>query len=140
MKKYEKPVVMINEELAEGVYAASGCWTIRTEFGNRVTSDGYTNFRVIADHNSTLHISTATEIVIPFTGNVSSPVFDGGSFEATASGTTVILTRKNHANSEGSPDGFNSNLAVTCDESTMPIDELITFKCSKEVSVNGGMD
>ncbi len=29
MKKYEKPVVMINEELAEGVYAASGCYEVR---------------------------------------------------------------------------------------------------------------
>ena len=29
MKKYEKPVVMINEESAEGVYAASGdCYTV----------------------------------------------------------------------------------------------------------------
>lgn len=28
MKKYEKPVVMINEELAEGVYAGSGCFKI----------------------------------------------------------------------------------------------------------------
>lgn len=34
MNKYERPVVMINEELAEGVYAASGfnngdCYTVR---------------------------------------------------------------------------------------------------------------
>ena len=27
MKNYERPIVMINEDLAEGVYAASGCWT-----------------------------------------------------------------------------------------------------------------
>ena len=32
MKKYEKPVVMINEELAEGVYAASGatCYLVNS--------------------------------------------------------------------------------------------------------------
>lgn len=30
MKNYERPIVMINEDLAEGVYAASGadCWVI----------------------------------------------------------------------------------------------------------------
>ncbi len=29
MKKYERPVVLVNEELAEGVYAASGdCYTV----------------------------------------------------------------------------------------------------------------
>lgn len=27
MKTYEKPYVLVNEELAEGVYAASGCYT-----------------------------------------------------------------------------------------------------------------
>lgn len=27
MNKYVKPVVLANEEMAEGVYAASGCWT-----------------------------------------------------------------------------------------------------------------
>ena len=35
MKNYEKPVVMVNEGLAEGVYTASGvlatCWTVRYE-------------------------------------------------------------------------------------------------------------
>lgn len=33
MKKYEKPVVLVNEELAEGVYAASGkdCYTVSAQ-------------------------------------------------------------------------------------------------------------
>lgn len=29
MKDYVKPVVLVNEELAEGVYAASGCYTAK---------------------------------------------------------------------------------------------------------------
>ena len=140
MKNYEKPIVMINEDMAEGVYAASGCWTIYTTFGNRVESEGYSNFRVIANHNSTLHISTATTIVIPFDGNVSAPEFDGGAFTASASGNIVTLVRANHANSEGSADGFNSNLKVYCDANTAPIDRDITYTCDKQISVNGGMD
>ncbi len=30
MKEYSKPTILINEELSEGVYAASGCYTITT--------------------------------------------------------------------------------------------------------------
>lgn len=44
MKKYEKPIVMINEDLAEGVYAASGdgCWTFSYTLtpNNDVYSEG----------------------------------------------------------------------------------------------------
>lgn len=34
MKNYEKPVLLVNEELAEGVYAASGsgCWSVGVSF------------------------------------------------------------------------------------------------------------
>jgi len=56
MNNYEKPVVMVNEELAEGVYAASGavstCWkynSSQTEGGG----DGvYRNVKVHLYHDS----------------------------------------------------------------------------------------
>lgn len=35
MKQYEKPIVLVNEELAEGVYTASGTASV----GNNTTSD-----------------------------------------------------------------------------------------------------
>ena len=37
MKDYVKPVVLVNEELAEGVYAASGsdCYTVTTNIHQR---------------------------------------------------------------------------------------------------------
>ena len=46
MKNYEKPVVMINEELAEGVYAASGvtyyddCYTVTIKEIKQELQDG----------------------------------------------------------------------------------------------------
>ena len=40
MKKYEKPVVMINEEVAEGVYAASGCWHLDAKDITQFPCDG----------------------------------------------------------------------------------------------------
>ena len=43
MKKYERPVVMVNEELAEGVYAASGCWTSGAE-NHQTRATGRDNF------------------------------------------------------------------------------------------------
>lgn len=45
MKKYEKPIVLVNEELAEGVYAASGdCYTVSADIVQRpeLGKDTYT--------------------------------------------------------------------------------------------------
>lgn len=56
MKKYEKPVVMINEELAEGVYAASGCWTANgAGRQTRVSSREDFRFQVNGSHIAVAH-------------------------------------------------------------------------------------
>ncbi|MBP3352201.1 MAG: hypothetical protein J6L65_07365 [Lachnospiraceae bacterium] len=57
MKKYERPVVMVNEELAEGVYAASGCWTSGAE-NHQTRATGRDNFcfQVSANHIDEKHV------------------------------------------------------------------------------------
>ena len=63
--KYEKPIVMINEELAEGVYAASGCYTI-TAYITQIPQTGRGDYRIQlnavhnADHTNNAQILTIT--------------------------------------------------------------------------------
>lgn len=65
MKRYEKPVVMINEELAEGVYAASGCWTAGgTGKQTRVSSRDDFRFQINGSHISEAH---AAKVIATFT-------------------------------------------------------------------------
>ena len=57
-KHYEKPVVIINDELAEGVYAASGCYTVTHEIVQwPETGRGSYCIQVKASHDATHHSS-----------------------------------------------------------------------------------
>ena len=48
MAKYEKPMVIANDELAEGVFAASGCYTV-TWKKHQDTQEGRTTLRFQID-------------------------------------------------------------------------------------------
>ncbi len=68
MKNYEKPIVLVNEELAEGVYAASGynggdCYSITAEIKQTPEEgrDSYTiqcNADHLAEHHGTSQMMT----------------------------------------------------------------------------------
>ncbi len=61
MKNYEKPVVMVNEGLAEGVYAASGCF-LATATMVQAAETGNLNYtyQVDGQHNATHHSTSQT--------------------------------------------------------------------------------
>lgn len=65
MKKYEKPIVVINEDLAEGVYAASGCYTVNA-YITQVPQIGRGDYRIQlnaihdADHTNNSQVLTIT--------------------------------------------------------------------------------
>ena len=134
----------MNEELAEGVYAASGdgdCWTIDIkpdqDFGGG--SLGGKTFRVRCEHISMQHISVASTFVVTFSAPISSAKCEN--FNTTVSGNTVTVTRDNHGNAYGSHDEYNSLLEILCaDEDTTRavtvIDKKIT--CTKTTNVQGG--
>ena len=120
MRNYEKPVVLMCEDIAEGVYAASGsvedpeCWSIAVN-SDQQDAGGYHTFRVEAHHNlSALHISERTRIEITFTHAVTNAEFEG--FVATCSGNTVELVRETHGNSYASGDQYNSLLKIWSDD------------------------
>ena len=160
MKAYVKPMVLELEDIAEGIYAASGepdnnennnggeqgqgtyqieesdCWTID------VTSDqedagGYHTFRVSCVHSTSLqHISSATTIVLVFNQNVTKAVFEG--FDAEWSGTTVKLVRTLLADSYMSGDNYNSLLQVWTDGDCKTLQVVSkSISCTKTVNVQG---
>lgn len=75
MKNYVKPVVLSNDELAEGVYAASGagenCYTVTTNIHQKPeTGRGDYRIQVDGKHNAINHHSTAQTLILYFNQNV----------------------------------------------------------------------
>ena len=70
MEKYVKPVVVVNEDYAEGVYAASGdgdCWSVWVKGEQDWNGQGYHIYEIAASHSKDVaHISSATTIVVTF--------------------------------------------------------------------------
>ena len=129
---YEKPIIIDNEELAEGVYATGrgNCWTVTYEIKQRNTNpyDPFVNVRIKGQHLAQ-HTSSALEIKITFDRAIRSAIFDFDGFDCTVSGCEVTLKRNNHANGFGSLDNFDSNLRiVTSDPKTINI-TYISWNC-----------
>jgi len=69
MAKYEKPVIMINEDLAEGVYAASGNWQYysSSNFGGADVGQGQAGFDIKNQHGD--FASNEKEFSVTYTFN-----------------------------------------------------------------------
>lgn len=74
MTNYEKPVILANEDLAEGVYAASGaggggenCYSV-TAYIHQTPDNGNRTYRIQVNgtHSSTTHHSTGQVLVLNF--------------------------------------------------------------------------
>lgn len=72
MKSYEKPVVLANDEVAEGVYAASGaegtaCFKFESDAGrNWSTGDGFYEYNVRFRHIDEAHMNCTHKFIIHF--------------------------------------------------------------------------
>ena len=143
MKTYEKPVVLANEELAEGVYAASGaeggdCWTV-DPVSVQDWNGSHHVFEIRCVHSNTVeHISSASTVNLTF----SSPLKDAYSeFTCTFSGSTVTVVRELHANAYKSGDTMTYKVWVqAADEATTKGITCTgaTISCTKTVNVQGG--
>ena len=140
MKKYEKPIVMINEGMSEGVFAASGeaeCWTIEC-VSVQDWNGSHHVFEVRCSHSADVqHISSATEVVLTF----SSPIVNAYSeFPSSFSGNTVTVKRELLADAYKSGDRVTYKVWVkAADESTTKgiACSGATIKCTKTVNVQG---
>lgn len=146
MKTYERPIVLVNEELAEGVYAASGaetstdCWTVSAK-SVQDWNGSHNVFEVSCAHStSVVHISTNTEVKLTF----SSPLTDAYSeFSCSFSGSTATINRELHANAYNSGDTMTYKVWVkAADEATTKALTCTgaTITCTHAVNVQGGFD
>lgn len=109
MKNYVKPIVLANEELAEGVYAASGavgnanCWTISVR-SDQDWNGSHHVFEVTIVHSDTVqHISTESTSVLTFS-HALTDAYTESDFSASFGGNTMMVVRSSHANSYKSGD------------------------------------
>ena len=66
MKKYSKPAILVNDEYSEGVYAASGCYTVTASI-RQDNQTGRTDYRIQVNgkHDSD-HTRDAQTLTVPF--------------------------------------------------------------------------
>ena len=102
MKNYIKPIVLVNDEMFEGVYAASGaCYTVTYNM-HQTPQEGRGDYRIQmnAVHNADHH---GTEQVLTVTFNMPVEFKECAGANATAivsSGTSISLKYNYHANAQ----------------------------------------
>ncbi len=123
MKKYERPVVIVNSDLAEGVYAASGgsdCYTATAHI-HQTPQEGRGDFRiqVNASHAAAdSHHSSEQILVISF--NQSVVYSESTGMLVSGDGTSTLQIKFTHHNNDNDNIGLgdvvvqaNQGLAVT---------------------------
>ncbi len=146
MTDYEKPVVLANEDVAEGVYTASGAETSTDCWSVGVTSVQDWNgshhvFEVKCTHSTAVvHISSQTVVNLTFSNSVTDAYSE---FPCTFSGGTVSVSRELHANAYNSGDTMTYKVWVkAADEATTKAISCngATITCTHAVNVQGGFD
>lgn len=140
MKEYVSPIILANEDLSEGVYAASGnadCWTVEA-YSVQEYDGSHHVFEVRCVHSDTVeHISSASTVVLAF----NYPITDARSeFESSVSGNTVTIVRSLLADAYKSGDTMTYKVwAQAADEaSTKALAvEGASISCTKSVNVQG---
>lgn len=143
MKSYAKPVVLANDEVAEGVYAGSGkepnCWTVDPVSVQDWNGWGH-EFEIRCKHSADVeHISAATTVTLTFSAPLIQATAQG--YECSFSGKKVTITRTSLADSYKSGDTMSYKVIVqAADEATTKGITCTgaTISCDKQVNVQGG--
>lgn len=143
MKTYERPVVLVNEELAEGVYAASGaaesadCWTVDATSVQDWNGSHHV-FEVSCKHSTAVeHISSATTVTLTFSNTLTDAYSE---FSSSFSGSSVTVVRELLADAYKSGDNVTYKVWVkAADEATTKAITCTgkTISCTKTVNVQG---
>lgn len=95
---YNKPMILTNSDLAEGVYAASGCFTVTWNMHQRPeTGRGDYRIQVNAQHSAS-HTCSEQYLVITFNQPVVFKECGAAIIDSSTSGTSLRLVRRNHCN------------------------------------------
>lgn len=97
MKKYEKPIVMVDENLSEGIYTASGCYTTTAKIHQRPeTGRGDYRIQVDGKHNAD-HTKEAQTLTISFNQDVTYKSSQG-TVVGSQTGSTLVINYAYHQN------------------------------------------
>jgi len=169
MKAYVKPMVLELEDIAEGIYAASGevvptsndepevpaqpvdydndpeCWIPSYREIQRVSSnpsDSFVIYEIKGEHKTGLkHISAKQRVSVMF----SSPDFSSAvcqEYPVTINGCTVEFEREKLADAYGSGDNFICNIRLNCTPEVAAKISVtgVTIYCTHKENVQGGWD
>lgn len=110
MSNYKKPVISIDNGLAEGVYAASGCYSTNAYiYQTPQTGRGDYRIQVNGKHSSD-HTKESQILTISFNQNVT--YVSGGAGLAGGNGTTTLIINLSYHQNPNDNIGFG-NLVVT---------------------------
>lgn len=143
MIDYERPVALANEDVAEGVYAASGnCWTPSIKETQDYVN-GYKVFEVGNVHSAEVeHISLGYTVEITCSVPVTQAYAENG-WACSVNGQTVTVTRSSHANAYKSGDVTTFKVWIGAADETTTKALTATIRCTdcdKTVNVQGGFD
>lgn len=96
MKKYVKPMVLANEELAEGVYADSGavdeCYKYSGYTGSDYSAGGYYEYNIQFVHSNESHRNCTHKFTITFSSQPGAVSNLTSCSDAVISGNTITVT------------------------------------------------
>lgn len=139
---YRKPMILVNDDMAEGVYAASGatCWSGEAPCVQTLAGNTHNIYEIRLVHSPKVeHISNAVTVTLTF----SAPVVDAyseNSWDCSVNGNVVTVTRPSHANAYQSGDTVSFKVwAKAADEATTRgLTATITgFSCDYSENVQG---
>ena len=112
MSNYKKPVISIDNGLAEGVYAASGCYTT-SAYIHQTPQTGRGDYRIqVNGKHSSDHTKEAQILTISFNQNVT--YVSGGAGLVSGDGTTTLVINLSYHQNPNDNIGFG-DLIVTSD-------------------------
>ena len=112
MREYAKPVVTVDNGLAEGVYAASGCYTASANIHQRPQT-GRGDYRIQVDgKHSSDHTREVQVLTISFNQNVT--YVSGGTGLISGDGTSILKVKLGYHQNPTDHIGFG-DLVVTSD-------------------------
>lgn len=97
MSKYVKPVISLDEGMAEGVYAASGCYTVNA-YIHQTPEVGREDYRIQVNgqHHAT-HTNDVQTLTLVFNQSVTY-VSSQGKCIGSKTGTTIVIQYTYHNN------------------------------------------
>ena len=152
MSGYVSPMILDNDDLAEGVYATGSggtgadCWTVTRFYMDQDRGTGFPKrtYRLYATH-LTAHISTCCTFTGPVTGTgfdeTVSLIANDSNYECTINATSYTVSRPNHGNSEYSLETADLLLILTLPESAnLELGWPSPSYCDKKDGINSGRD